>query len=723
MQNPPIWSAPAKGSGSEQAASTKKIRRIAFVCDTVSPWSKGGRETRLYQIAKRLIRDSQEVHVFTMKWWSGPDIVVLEGVHYHALCQLRPLYKKGRRSTAQAIMFSLAVFRLLFHDFDVLDVDQIPFFPLFSARIVAWIKRKKLIATWHEAWGRDYWMAYAGPRAGNIAHLIEQLSFRLPDLIIANSTQTTARLRSMGVACRIATVPLGVDLEAIAATHAAEVESDVIFVGRLISHKHADLLIEALALVKLGRPNVSALIVGTGPDEEKVKQLAIERALDKNISFVGEIHSNERIYSLMKASKLLVLPSSREGFGLVVLEANAAGIPVITVRQDNNAAQALIKPGVNGLIAEFDANDLAAKIVEALETRGQMRVWEGLAQYDWRVAAQRVEACLNDASPAEHRAHNQSKTPIVSEKGLEIEFAREGLSPYKQCPKGEPDKCRFGEPLSYAPDIAGSGLNAARVHQCAICGHGVTRPPIADVSILYKGRESQDYQQVDGWVAKTIKKFVFDRQARSLLRMVGGSPASIVDFACGSGFFTSRLAAATSANVRVVALDFFDEAPREMPGVEYYSFRRLPDLEDSADLLLCFHALEHDDDPDAFLDRLLSILKIGGTLVVEVPNMRCAWASILGAHWDNWYLPFHRLHFSRESLRSLLSRHGLEIEQEVDICIPSMGRSLARAFGRRQNLPFLISGIALHPLQWGLERVTRQPSALRVIARNRRSKS
>lgn len=298
-----------------------------------------------------------------------------------------------------------------------------------------------------------------------------------------------------------------------------------------------------------------------------------------------------------------------------------------------------------------------------------------------------------------------------------MELTQEGLSPYKQCPMGEPDACRFDGPLSCAPNIAGNGVQAARVHQCARCGHGVTRPPIANVSVLYEGRESQDYQGQDGRLAQAVKTFVFDRQARSLLRAVGGSPRSIVDFACGSGLFTSRIAVAATPGARVVALDFFAEAPREMPGVEYRSFKHLAQLNDSADLLLCFHALEHDDDPEAFLGRLLPLLKKGGTLVIEVPNVRCAWASSLGKRWDNWYLPFHRLHFSRESLRGLLQRHGLKIEKEVDICIPSMGRSLARAFGRRQTLPFFIVGIALHPLQWAIERSTRQPTALRVIAR------
>jgi len=295
--------------------------------------------------------------------------------------------------------------------------------------------------------------------------------------------------------------------------------------------------------------------------------------------------------------------------------------------------------------------------------------------------------------------------------------ALETLSPYAQCPMDSPSSCRFGEPLPYAPQTEGKGVGAARVHQCATCGHGVTRPPIPDVSVLYEGRETQDYQNVDGRFAHFIKTIVFDRQAQELLRQIARPSKILVDFACGSGLLTSRIAATLPAGSKVFALDFFDEPPRDMPRVEYRSFARMSELAASADVLLCFHALEHDDDPSAFLDRLLALLAPEGALVIEVPNVSCAWAKIFGKHWDNWYLPFHRIHFSRRSLRGLLERRGLKVEQEADICIPSMGRSVARAFGHSQTLPFFLLGVALHPLQWAVERLTRQPTALRVIAR------
>ena len=137
------------------------------------------------------------------------------------------------------------------------------------------------------------------------------------------------------------------------------------------------------------------------------------------------------------------------------------------------------------------------------------------------------------------------------------------------------------------------------------------------------------------------------------------------------------------------------------------------------DLILAMHVLEHDDDPVAVLHKLKSLGNPGCTYVFEVPNVDCAWAKVFGQSWDAWYLPFHRTHFSRSSLRGLVKRSGFEVVRLADATIPSMGRSLANAAGKQNTLGFLLAGAALHPLQWIVERVSRRPSALRLIARAR----
>jgi len=90
---------------------------------------------------------------------------------------------------------------------------------------------------------------------------------------------------------------------------------------------------------------------------------------------------------------------------------------------------------------------------------------------------------------------------------------------------------------------------------------------------------------------------------------------------------------------------------------------------------------------------------------------------VFGKNWDNWYLPYHRVHFSRQSLRKLFERAGLDIEREVDVCIPSIGRSLARMLGTRNTLPFVMVSALAFPVQYLVERLTGRPSAIRVYAK------
>lgn len=285
-----------------------------------------------------------------------------------------------------------------------------------------------------------------------------------------------------------------------------------------------------------------------------------------------------------------------------------------------------------------------------------------------------------------------------------------GLSPYRFCPQGAPTQCDF-RPLR--------AQGTESIHICWTCGHGVTRPAMADVTHLYTGRESQDFQQDDGSVSLAIKRIAFKRQARQVLRELpsGTVPRTIVDFACGSGLFTRMLAEVVGADAQVHALDFFDAAPRDMGSVHYRPFAQMDALAGQADLLLCFHALEHDDDPFGFMARLLPLMRPGGYLVIEVPNVDCLWAPVFGEAWDNWYLPYHRLHFSRRSFAALIEQVGLELVSQRNISVPSMGRSLARATGASNTLAFLLAGAALHPAQLAGEKVSGRPSALRICAR------
>jgi len=165
---------------------------VALVCEVVYPYSHGGREIRNQELLPRLAQHV-ELHVYTMHWWEGPPSYSDNGVTYHAISPLLSLYRNNRRSLRQALIFGFASLRLLRCRFDMLETDQIPYLQVFVLRLVATLKRKPFIVTWHEVWSRAYWCQYLG-WAGWIAWLTERLAMRLPDHIIAASPQTAERL-------------------------------------------------------------------------------------------------------------------------------------------------------------------------------------------------------------------------------------------------------------------------------------------------------------------------------------------------------------------------------------------------------------------------------------------------------------------------------------------------------------------------------------------------
>lgn len=366
-----------------------KMRRIAFVSDAIYPYNRGGKETRLFQISTRLAVLGYDVHIYTMQWWKGSKEKLENGVHLHAICPLLPLYDGPRRSIKQGILFGLSCFQLLSANFEVIDVDHMPFFPLYSMRIVCWLKGKKMTATWHEVWGKKYWKEYLPGIKGDIASAIESWSFTLPDRIIAVSAMTANRVKQAGFHGEIITIPNGIDLEAIKNVKPSKITSDVIFAGRLLTHKHVDILIDAIALLKVKNPIIKCVIIGDGPALEHLKILTGTHNLEKNIHFYPFQKDITPTYEMMKSSKVFVLPSTREGFGLVVLEANACGLPVITIDHPDNAAKDLIGKE-NGRTIPLSAKQIAISIQSLLEKKVEYTKIEILKELNWSIIVQKL---------------------------------------------------------------------------------------------------------------------------------------------------------------------------------------------------------------------------------------------------------------------------------------------------------------------------------------------
>ena len=360
--------------------------------DAIYPYNVGGADKRLWELARKLAENSKhEVHIFGMKWWQGPDTIVTNNVHLHGVCKVRELYNEdGVRSIKEALVFSVKVLLpLLKADYDVIDCNQFPYLPCFSGKIASIIKRKPLVITWLEVWD-TYWRSYLGTIGGSVGRMIERLTMRLPDGIVAISQKTRIDLIKRGKVRseRIDVIPVGIDLERIVKIAPARESTDVLFAGRLIHEKRVDLLLNAIAVAKKEIPTITCAIIGDGPERGLLEDLAVKLGVEENVSFTGFV-DQDGLTAYMKASKVFVLPSIREGFGLVIVEANACGLPVISIRHDMSAVRELVEDGVNGfLVNDISSREIAEAITklvtdEALRERLAENGFAMAKKYGW----------------------------------------------------------------------------------------------------------------------------------------------------------------------------------------------------------------------------------------------------------------------------------------------------------------------------------------------------
>jgi L-malate glycosyltransferase len=373
--------------------------RLAILSEFVHPFHSGGAERRYYELARRLADRGHEVHWYAMKDWPGANSITFEGIHLHAAHEPVDVYAEGGgRAIGPGLRIGLALTNALRrsrHTFDLVDCSLYPFFHIFGARIVR--PRIPIVVTWYEYWG-DHWYEYLGWK-GFFGKQVERAASSLPKQIISVSDATTDALTRGGVPrARITTVPLGVDTAQIARIAPDPRRSDLVFFGRLKNHKNVDALLCAFALLHRSRPELICAIVGDGPERARLEQLARDLNIHGSVRFHGSV-SDDEVIGLIKASRLFVHPSTKEGGGSITLmEANASGLPVVAVAHPLGIDRSLIEEGRTGWWADSATPDrLAAKIDEilsdehALESAGHA-AHEFARSYDWNRITDECEA-------------------------------------------------------------------------------------------------------------------------------------------------------------------------------------------------------------------------------------------------------------------------------------------------------------------------------------------
>lgn len=371
---------------------TGKRLKIAIVYDVIYPDVVGGVQLRNWEVARRLSQRGHDVTLFGTKHWTGSEVIDRGGVKIHGVGRARDLYRGGRRAYLPPLAAAVSLLPPLSRErYDIVDVANFPYFPVLSARGATLKTGSRLVVTWHEAWGR-YWREYLG-RAGIIAQAIEKICARLSANAIAVSEMTKRDLRNGGYRAPIEVIPCGVDVAHIGDVPPGE-ESDVIFIGRLIKEKQVDLLLRATAQLAREFPSIRCAVIGDGPERDAVVALVKSLRLERNVRLIPFVPRHDDVIAHLKASRVLVHPSSREGFGIVALEANACGIPVIVADFPRNACRDLVRSGENGFVSQPTEDDLAREIGHVLRGGGPRpeSCVAVASRYDWDTVVTSLES-------------------------------------------------------------------------------------------------------------------------------------------------------------------------------------------------------------------------------------------------------------------------------------------------------------------------------------------
>ncbi len=156
-----------------------------------------------------------------------------------------------------------------------------------------------------------------------------------------------------------------------------EVGKVICFVGKLTHFKGVDVLIKAASIYEKVLDNVITLIVGYGELYDELVNLTNEMGL-KRFYFLGHQHQNtvSKIYNL---ADLAIVPSRKEAFGLVAIEALACGTPVIGTI--NGGLQDFINEDVGSLVKPDSPEELAEKVIDEINSESKVKKGEKAAKY------------------------------------------------------------------------------------------------------------------------------------------------------------------------------------------------------------------------------------------------------------------------------------------------------------------------------------------------------
>ena len=322
----------------------------------------GGAEILTHEVARRWVAQGHEVSLITSRFPGAAEEEVVDGVRILRRGNAWTVYWHARR-----------LYRERFQGRCDVVVDEVNTLPFFTP----WYVREPIVMHFNQM-AREVWFYECRWWLGWIGYLLEPWWLRLyrrrPVITISESSRWD--LITLGFAPdRVTVIPLGIDHAPPPALVPPKAEvPTVIFVGRLKRSKRVDHVLKAFQKVRVVYPNARLWIVGDGDQvySRRLVALAQRERLDGAVQFFGRVAEDQK-QSMMAQAHLIAVTSVREGWGLIVTEANRVGTPAVVYRVPGLVDST--HDGVNGIVTQANTpTALAEALLQLLSNSSRYQI-------------------------------------------------------------------------------------------------------------------------------------------------------------------------------------------------------------------------------------------------------------------------------------------------------------------------------------------------------------
>lgn len=204
------------------------------------------------------------------------------------------------------------------------------------------------------------------------------------------------------VSDNVEVIPITIKTENFSKIKRSPEKSRFVYTGRVSKNKRIDYLINTLFHIKKKIPDVKLYVVGSdeGGLRKELEKLAKDRGLEKNVIFTGRV-SDEELLNQLKRAQLYLFASEYEGGAIIsVLEAMAAGVPVVVSSEIRETYKEWLLDGETGFIVDYREAEKTANFIFKLMKKDLSHISkngkEMTKNYDWREVAKKIEKIYED---------------------------------------------------------------------------------------------------------------------------------------------------------------------------------------------------------------------------------------------------------------------------------------------------------------------------------------